>query len=159
MVNKWLAILILMAPLSVYAAVGGVWIEPSSEYINTDQKFTRDLHVDTGAERLGAYQFTITFDPALINVNTAQGTDGVAAGTDGFIAAVNVDNKSGSLVVNGFDVNGKGPGISLELLKIHFVALDKSGSGQINIEIESLTDENGNEIGVPVAKSTNIEIR
>ncbi len=152
-------ILILTAPLNVLADAGDVWIQSSTEDLNVNQEFALSLYADTGTERLGAYQFTITFDPAMVNVDTTKGTEGVEAGGDGFITAVNANNENGSLLVNGFDVNGKGPGIYLELFRIHFVALDKAGSEKISIRIDSLTDENGNKIGLPSAENASITIR
>ena len=152
-------ILILTVPLNTFADAGDVWIQSSTENLNVNQEFIVSLYSDTGTERLGAYQFSITFDPAMVNVDTTKGTEGVEAGGDGFLTAVNANNENGSLLVNGFDVNGKGPGIYLELLRIHFVALDKAGSEQISIRIDSLTDENGNKIGLPSAESASITIR
>jgi len=119
---------VLIVPQTVYAAAGDVWIYSSSNTVGTNSAFTLEVHADTDTEKLATYQLLITFDPALVNVDTSQGTDGVEAGTDGFISAVNTDNTNGTLQVIGFDTNGTGPGSNLQVLIIYFDSLSSSRS-------------------------------
>ncbi len=156
MVCKWgknltfiVGVLILMSPLNVYAAAGDVWIQPSSISVNVNNSFILEVHADTGFDKLGAYQFTTTFDPALINVDTTKGTNGVEAGIDGFIAAVNLDNTNGTITVNGFDITGTGPSRDLHVLIIYFDVLNNVGQSPLGLDVNTLANELGDTIGTP----------
>ncbi len=142
-------LIFLVVPQTVYAAAGDVWIYSSSNTVGTNSTFTLEVHTDTDTENLAAYQLLITFDPALVNVDTLQGTDGVEAGTDGFISAVNTDNTNGVIKVNGFNVAGTGPGSNLQVLIIHFNSLSSTGQSAIDLTVDILANEIGVPIGTP----------
>ena len=136
-----ICLFVLSAPLAIYAAPGDVWVDSGA---GTNQAV---VHVDTGAQKLGAYQFVVTFDPSTVSVDTSKGNNGVAAGADGFVSAVNTDNSNGKVVVNGFDVNGGSSGSNLEVLKIALNVKNASGLAGIKVRAESLADEVGGAIG------------
>lgn len=152
-------VLAVMAPLSVLAAEGDVWIEPANGYAGTDQPVALTVYADTGAQRLGAYQLTVTYDPAAMGVSSQEADKVVKPGADGFVTAANVDAKGGRIVVNGVDVYGKGPGIRMELMKISLKSLKQAGPTEITLDIEALTDEHGKTIGKPAAANSVINIR
>src|SRR4030042_3637118 len=133
----------------VQAAAGNVWIDPSSKTVNTNATFDLEVRVNSGLNKLGAYSFTITYNISLLNVDTSKGTSGVDPGPDGFISAVNTNNAAGILSVNGFNVNGTGPGSSLRVLTIHFKSLFLFGTAPIGLSVSTLTDETGITIGTP----------
>jgi len=136
----------------VFAAAGDVWIFPNSKTVNASSTFDLEVLVNTGTQKLGAYQFAVTFDKALVNVN------GVDAGVDGFVTTVNINNDMGSLIVNGFYVNGKGPGTSLRVLTIHFKALGNTGIANIGLSVSTLADDNGTTIGTPSGQGATVTI-
>ena len=143
----------------VQAAAGNVWIDPSSKTVNTNATFDLEVRVDSGTNKLGAYKFIVTFNSILLNVDTSKGTNGVDKGPDGFITAVNTNNSMGSLTVNGFDVNGKGPGSNLRVLIIHFKSLANTASATIGLYVETLTDEIGTTIGTPSGTGGTVNIQ
>jgi hypothetical protein len=127
--------------------------------VNASSTFDLEVLVNSGTQKLGAYQFNITFNKDLINVDTTKGTNGVSAGLDGFISAVNTNNSTGSLIINGFDVYGKGPGSSLRVLIIHFKAFDTLGSTNIVLSVEVLKDIDINTIGTPSGQGATVTIQ
>jgi len=135
-----------------------VWLNPENLRSCINRNFDLNVQVNSGSQKLGSYQFTITFDPSMINVDTTIGTNGVEAGADGFLTAVNVDNTTGTLVVNGFDINGTGPGSELDVLRIYFYAFDIPGDTNIDLSVSTLTDELGNSIGTPAGKGAMVTI-
>jgi hypothetical protein len=159
---KILIILFLLVGIStpcVYAAAGNVWIYPSTKTVNTNTLFDLEVHVDSGTKKLGAFDFTITFNQSLLNIDTAKGTSGVSAGVDGFISAVNPNNGAGTLIVNGFNINGTGPGSNLRVLIIHFKALMSSDNANIGLTVSNLTDETGIKIGTPSGSGATVSIQ
>ena len=110
--------------------------------------FTTEIYVDTGSQNLGAYGFEIIWDQ---NILIVQGeNDGVAAGADGFLAAANVDNNAGTMMVSGFEATGAGPNSQLHLLTITWEAVG-AGNSVLDLTIETLVDSDTNTIGNPNA--------
>ncbi len=144
---------------SVYASAGDVWIYPSSKTVNTNTYFDLEVRVNSGLKKLGAYSFTITYNISLLNVDTSKGTSGVDPGPDGFISAVNTNNAAGILSVNGFNVNGTGPGSSLRVLTIHFKSLFLFGTAPIGLSVSTLTDETGITIGTPSGTGGTVSVQ
>ncbi|MEW6570084.1 MAG: hypothetical protein AB1390_02745 [Nitrospirota bacterium] len=149
----------LSASTSVFAAAGDVWISPGSAGVNASGTFDLEVLVNSGTQKLGAYQFNIIFNKDLINVDTTKGTEGVDAGAQGFFAAVNTNNNTGSLTVNGFDGTGKGPGTSLRVLIVHFKAFSTIGSTNIGLSVSTLADINGYTIGTPSGQGATVTIQ
>lgn len=127
---------------------GSVWLEKSS---STNTSFTTLLYVDTGEQKLAAYGINITYNKNIIKI------DKVVSGSEGYLAASNVDNNSGKSSVAGFDATGKGPDSKLELLKITWSALD-TGNSKIEIQIDSLINPSTSNIGTPKAYNSNVTI-
>lgn len=162
---SFLAIILLgFSSQNVMALPGDVRLVPDGQTVGIDANFTQDVIVDSGNSELGVYQFTVTYDPNLIIVDTTQGTSGVDPGPDGFITVVNPDTP-GQLVINGFDLNGTGPGPNLHVLTIYFktVALEPPPVEPIFAEIciiaEQLADPLGATIGDPNGNCVTVEIR
>ena len=61
-----------------------------------------DVLISSGAITVGSYQVTITFDPSLVQVASVAGGD---APFSGFIVQA-VDNITGSVVLNNFQISG-----------------------------------------------------
>ena len=150
---------IFAATTGVHAANGKAWIKPSSKNVHLNTSFDLEIHVKSKKQKLGAYNFTITFDNTLLNVDTTLGTDGVSAGRDGFITAVNTNNGAGNVVVNGFNVAGTGPGNNLRVLVVHFKALSNHGKAKIGLSVESLVDVTGATIEITSGKGSRVTVR
>ncbi|MBN2533187.1 MAG: hypothetical protein JXB88_09865 [Spirochaetales bacterium] len=133
------------APTPVTCA-GIVQITPAEIITSPGESFTVEIHINSGNQIISAYQFSLAYDAAVLMVDTESGTDGVEAGPDGFVAAVNAQTP-GSLVFNGFDTAGTGPGADLNFVTIYFKAL-ALGDSPLSLTIDSLVDENTNSVGM-----------
>ena len=129
------------------ASVGDAFIVPSDENVLIGNAFTNSVHVNTSGSMIAAYGMTITFDPAIIAVDTGIGTNGVQPGADGFVAAVSVNNP-GTLVVSGFDTAGAGPSTNLELFIVNWNAIGL-GTTQLGLSVDQMVDPSTNTIGFP----------
>jgi hypothetical protein len=138
-------------------STGTVWFVPAEEEVTVDSDFTLETHVNTGNQRLAAYAFSISYPPDILDVNTDAGINGVEAGPEGFLIAVNV-SRPGSLNVGGYDINGKGPDNDLNLITIHWKAI-AAGYIKVNIKILNLNDEKTHLIGTPKGTGAKIKIR
>ncbi|MBN1216076.1 MAG: hypothetical protein JXA99_11635, partial [Candidatus Lokiarchaeota archaeon] len=126
---------------------GDVWFSAvTTQQINNI--FTTEIYVDTGNQNLGAYGFGITWDSSIIIVQG--GNDGIIAGSDGFLAAVNVNNDEGTISVSGFEALGVGPDSQLHLLTITWEAIGE-GLTTLDLTIDTLVDTDTNIIGIPNA--------
>jgi hypothetical protein len=126
---------------------GAVWITPQNSVVRKGTAFTTGIHVNTGSTLIGAYGLQVEYDEGIVGVDTSAGLNGVEAGADGFVAAVNAD-EPGTLNFSGFDPYGKGPGADLDFLVIHWTALNE-GSTELVITINSLVDLDTEPLGDP----------
>ncbi|MBN1699308.1 MAG: hypothetical protein JW881_17440, partial [Spirochaetales bacterium] len=126
-------------------SAGSVWIDPASMNVSRGSAFTNEVHAHSGTQKLAAYGVTLSFTSSILTVDTSIGTNGVQAGADGFVAAVNA-NTAGRLVISGFDTSGKGPGTDLHVCTVNWNA-SGSGTTTISVAVDSLVDENTNNIG------------
>ena len=118
------------------------WLAPSEKRVIANGNFDLHFHVNSRAQDVGSYQITINFDPDLVQVDTSKGFGGIESGADGFGGVGKVDNENGILRASGFDVNGVGPSPDLDMLIIHFKALDNAGTTNIDLYVDVLTDTN-----------------
>ncbi len=136
--------------------VCAVSITPERSTVAVGSTFDLSVVMDTGSSKLGAYSFTISFDPQIIAVDTSRGSNGATAGDDGFLTLTN-PSADGRIVVNGFDINGKGPSSELEIVKIHFTAL-ALGTSSVSIEVSTISDELGNSLGSGVGTGAQVTV-
>jgi hypothetical protein len=136
---------------------GSSWISPDEISVTVKQKFTTDIKAHTGAKKLHAYGFAVTYDKAIVLLDQLKGNNGVEAGPDGFVNAINA-NEAGRLIVAGFDVNGKGPGTNLSLIIIHWTAI-APGETDIMLAVNNFNDDKGNIIGVPVTAGAFVSVK
>ncbi|MBN1699760.1 MAG: hypothetical protein JW881_19755 [Spirochaetales bacterium] len=137
-------------------SAGIVRFDPEETEVKVDDTFSHAIRVNTGKQRLAAYAFLITYPPEMIGIDIAKGTEGVEAGRDGYLAAVNTIDP-GKIYVGGYDINGKGPNQNLHLLTIHWKALS-AGFIKVNIEIINLNDEQTGIVGKPKGTGAKIKI-
>ncbi|KPA15798.1 A disintegrin and metalloproteinase with thrombospondin motifs 9-like isoform, partial [Candidatus Magnetomorum sp. HK-1] len=152
-------------PTNSQSCVGGlceiednVWISPENSKILIKNAFDLNVIVDSGNIKLGSYQFEISFDTHFIAVDDTKGTKGVDIGEEGFLTNVNLNNQTGKIIINGFDTTGVGPGRNLNVIIIHFIAQDQSGSTNINLTVPELTDEIGQKIETPSVSGATVTI-
>ena len=127
-----LMVAVQLIALSAFAGDAGISIEADASVLQKGQEATIKVFINT-SEPIGAYQFDIAYDPSILEIIDIQ------PGTDGFVTASARDN--GLIKVNGFDVNGKGPG-ELEFLLIK-VRAKVNGNAIISINPEVLADVEG----------------
>ncbi|MBN2738599.1 MAG: hypothetical protein JXR70_16580 [Spirochaetales bacterium] len=137
---------------------GSVWLEPSSYSAVSGEQFALQIYANSGNVPLAAYGIFLKFDPSLIQLNTNVGSSSVNIGPDGFISAANPNNEAGELKVTGFDVNGKGPGENLHLLTINLIA-QSAGITNIDLILDSLTDNSARIIGTPTGVGASVTIQ
>lgn len=92
---------------------------------------------------LAAYSFDIYYDPAVIEVDTSRGFNGVT-GSGVSLVAVNAGT-AGHLLVSGFDMLGINPVPVLDMLQIHWTARAE-GDTNLDLQITSLVDSRYNTI-------------
>jgi hypothetical protein len=136
-----------------------VWLDPENHSASTTTAFALDVKLNSGAQKLGSYEFEILFSTTYVKVDTSKGTDGVEPGADGFLTFANTDNDTGTLTVNGFDINGTGPGEEMHVLTIYFIAQNTVGSTQIDLIVNQLKDEQGYVIEPSLGQCAMVEIR
>ena len=123
-----------------------IWFEPNPLQLKAGMTKDTSVLCNSRDQNLAAYGFIITFDPAIVRINTAQYSDGVSAGADGFIAALNAVIP-GKLTVAGFDVTGKGPGSRLHVLDIAWEGV-ADGTTTLDLYVDSIIDSNQNSLGI-----------
>jgi hypothetical protein len=143
------------ATIQVYSA-GAVYAYPVVTTASNGSDFTISILVNTGSSFLTSYGISITYDTAHVIIDTAAGTNGVSAGADGFVTAVN-PNTLGTLVISGFDATGKAPSLHFDLLVIHLTAVS-AGSSSFNINVGTLIDPSYNNIGTPAGYGGTINV-
>jgi hypothetical protein len=137
---------------------GSSWIVPEEVNTNVNGKFTTEIHVHTGdKQKIAAYGFQLKYDKNAIALDTSFGNNGVEAGPQGFINAINA-NVAGQVKIAGFDVTGKNPGNNLSFLVVHWVAKAK-GSSDIELSVLNINDNQGNPIGTPSAFGATVNVK
>ena len=137
--------------------IGKVSFSQSWYTVAPGSSFITPVHVNSGYQKLAAYGFDILYDNEQITLDETIGTNGVLAGRDGFVSAVNAETP-GLAVVSGFDVEGKGPGTELEVLTLQWTASSLKDSSELGITVNNLNDETGAVIGTPFTVSSIITI-
>ncbi|MBN2440430.1 MAG: hypothetical protein JXJ04_03775 [Spirochaetales bacterium] len=126
---------------------GLVWFYPEEKVIRSGVSGSIELRLNSGNQKVAAYGFELYFDETILEINTEMGNNGVEAGADGYVTAVNPGNP-GVIIFNGFDVFGIGPGDNLHLVTVHFNGI-KAGQSALTLEIDTLIDAEYNDVGTP----------
>ncbi|MBN1698644.1 MAG: hypothetical protein JW881_14105 [Spirochaetales bacterium] len=137
---------------------GEVWLVPEELTVKNSDKFTIEVHCHTGEQKLAAYGISIKYNTFNLDVDTDIGTNGVEAGPDGFVAAANAVEETGTLVMSGFDTGGKGPSEDLNLFITHWIAIE-SGTTVLEVTIVDLVDENTDPIANQIANDGSVTIQ
>jgi hypothetical protein len=145
-----------LPPEMIKPGAGLVKLEPADSTVKKGNDFAVEIHVNTGTQKVAAYGFVLTFDPAVIDVIGSKGTNGVDALPDGFVQAVNA-TKRGEVFAAGFDVYGKGPSDDLGIAKVSFKAVGQ-GQTSIGLEVRSLFDEKSNPLGNPQGEGAQVSV-
>jgi len=119
--------------------------------------FTTEVHLNSGDNIVATYGFNINFDSSVVVINTNEGQNGVSAGAEGFVSAVNSDTQ-GELTASGFDASGKGPGYDLHLITIHWLAQTYEGTTTVILTPLTVTDLQQNVIVDPAPVTGTITI-
>jgi len=118
---------------------GEFWFVPANIKIANNKNFSIELHFNSGTLKIAAYGIDLHYLSTNFTINTDNSANGVIAGADGFVSAVN-SNKLNTLSVTGFDTAGKGPGNDLHLLTFYFNTI-KTGVSEISTTPNTATDE------------------
>ena len=136
---------------------GEMWIIPDSNIIELGSTFKTEVHVNTGNQYIAAYGIDVSFNPAVVHVDTTRGAQGVEPGSDGFVSAVNPNNTSGLIRISGFDAMGKGPSPDLHLITINWIAVGV-GDTEFDLSVDNLADPFTDNIGSPAANDGYITV-
>jgi len=139
--------------------IAHIILEPNEIEVKESTGFEIDINASISHHKIGSYQFELTFDPSLIEIDTSIGNNGVERGDDGFVSVVNVDNSKGTVIINGFDTTGIEPGDNLNIVKIHFIALQESiANTGLNLFVNDLTDELAENIEIKSVSGSTINV-
>ena len=124
---------------------GEVWlVHPDTVELYSD--FTCEIHLNSGSQKLAAYEIDLNFDDRIIEVVPYTGSSGVEAGPDGFLAASLIN--PGYIKISGYDVYGTGPGTDMHILTVHFTALSE-GTTTLTPDVTTLVAPDSATIGNP----------
>lgn len=140
-----------------YLSPGDVWFVPEDTTVSINTDFILELHINTGTEMLAAYGMEITYDHAIISINSSMGSNGVDPGLDGYLATAGVPNP-GILRISGFDTTGAGPGPDLHLVTIYWTSGYDEGNTSITITVEDFITPDYNTIGTPSGKTGSVTV-
>ncbi|MBN1696121.1 MAG: dockerin type I repeat-containing protein [Spirochaetales bacterium] len=135
------------------SGTGYMWLDPTKKTVAPSGAFTWELHADTGSQRLAAYDVDISWPVpqggVIMTVDTSNGTNGVDAGVEGFVAAAEADNAMGTLHIAGFDTHGTGPSNDLHVCTVHFKAGSREVTGaSVSVVVGDMVDETVSPIGM-----------
>ncbi len=152
-----LFVLLLIIGPNAYAAQGDVSISPSSIRTPGNLTFQVDILVDSGSLPLGAYDFSLTYNPSKVVIQSIQG-----GSTTEFSSAPASDPStysSGATSLNGINTTSLvSPVGSSNVAKITFKTLWSTGVTPIDISISSLKDTDGFDITPQTPHGANLEI-
>lgn len=95
---------------------GQVWINPSSQTVNTGATATIQIHANTGSTALGAFGFTITYPSNMFTLGTI--TDMTSAGLN----LTNNTTTAGTIITAGFNATGITASTDISLISITLTA-------------------------------------
>ena len=138
--------------------IAQIFLQPDQVEVEKNTNFELNIDASINNFKIGSYQFELTFDPSLLEVNIIKENNGAETGDDGFLSFVNTDNLNGKIIINGFDSNGIGPGDNLNIVKVHFNVLN-SASTNINLVVQDFTNELGENIEFTSSSTVNIKTK
>jgi hypothetical protein len=117
-----------------------IWFDPETVNVKKNESFITKIILNTEGYTLAAYGFKIYYDDDVIAVDTSMAPPyGVEKGKDGFIPFANIQDP-GVIIVAGFEALGVPPNPELELLIIHWKAINPSSSSEITMTVDTLAD-------------------
>jgi hypothetical protein len=140
---------VIVTGAAVDPDAGLVSFHPADKVIGLGTSGFIELHINSGNQEVAAYGFELYFDETILEINTEMGNNGVEAGGDGYVTAVNPENP-GVIMFNGFDVYGIGPGNDLHLVTVYFNGIN-AGTSELTLNIDTLIDAEYNDVGIPHA--------
>lgn len=136
---------------------GSVWLSPEEKTVTVGEQFKMEIRLHTGDRKIAAYGINIIYDPKVVGIDIAKGSNGVEVGASGFVSAVNA-NEPGKLVIGGFDANGVNPGKDINFLVVHWVA-KSAGTTELTIAVRDLLDSNSQKIADPSPAGASITVK
>ena len=131
----------------VAASAGTISIQPPATTLPLGSLLSLDVNV-SGVSDLYAWQFDITFNPAVLSANNV--TEGALFSSIGvFFSPGTIDNTAGTITFIGDSLSGPGPGISADgtLVQILFNSVNP-GSSNVDLSNIILLDSNLGDITV-----------
>jgi hypothetical protein len=144
-------------PTTVPKQKGMGWLIPEEINVSVKDKFVTELHADTDDQKLGTFGFVITYNSNVIGLDPAKPNNGIEAGPQGFVNAINV-SEPGKIVLAGFDVYGKNKGTDLGVVVINWIA-KTPGTTTIRLQINKITTDKGDRIGTPVGIDAVVNVK
>ena len=126
------------APETATARVG-----PAVAFPGGEGSFPILVTLPAGTPGLGAYDFILRFDPAVIQVSE------VTSDVEGFSVYYNADNARGVLRVAAFQAGSRGPTGTVEVARVAFRTTGAVGSSTpLDLEVEVLSNALGQVVGL-----------
>lgn len=121
----------------VSAAEGDVNLDPAALSVVPGGAVSLDVVVDTGAQRLGANTFEITYDPTLLTYDSA--STPIAPGAYSVIFS---NPEPGRVRIVGVDLSAVGlPAGTFTLATVAFTAASTNASAAVALTVETLVNE------------------
>jgi sulfatase modifying factor 1 len=142
-----------VAPSSVALSGEVIRFNPASSTVNPGDIFVRGVVVDNVVD-LGAFEFTVTFDPAIVHVQSA--TLGSFLGSTGrtvLAGPLTIDNTAGSVAYGGATFgSAAGPNGTGTVAQLTLQAV-ATGSSSLSFAAAQLVDTQANVLG-PLTKNS-----
>lgn len=121
----------------------GAWLEPGCRTVSVRDPVDIEVRVDGKGDTIGVYQFAITYDPNVLQLDFARGSRGISVGSQGISPAGINTAIPGEIRVNGFDLTGSVATGAESFLILHFIAVDEAKGTRVDFVVEELTDPEG----------------
>ena len=103
------------------------------------------------------FDFTFNYSESMVTLDTTSGNNGIEEGLDGFLLTM-TDSQPGVFTVNGVHETGYTSENDLHLLTIYWTTGSNTGTTILDLTIDRLAAENGEQIGIPTDNDGNIII-
>lgn len=126
-------------------------------YIVTGKPFRMCMVLDLYDGTLGAYDISIEYNTAKMELNIDENINGVTPGADGFVTSVGIP-EPGRINIIGMDETGIDPKKNVQLFIVSWTAVE-SGDTEFLITINQLTTTDGKTFDAPDSYTRTITIK
>ncbi len=142
-------LLIILTP-KIKAAEGDIWLTSNQTELGANQTFDLQLYIDTGGKNLGAFDFFLDFNSALLTIDTANGENGIDKGVaaENYTILANIDNiNTGHYRFSGICAQNCANNDNAQIAIIHLLTKNISTDNTVlSLRLNKLTDDYGHDL-------------